>query len=84
MYSMDVKSIYRLHQIGVAQERLNVLLENYDDLFREVSSKHCLDTFCEKYKKAEDLESLFYKLRGMSERLSEINYLLFPELGDII
>lgn len=81
---MDIKLIYRLHQIGVAQERLSVFLENYSELFYEVESKHSLDTFCTKYKQEEHLEDLFYKLRGMKERLMEINYMLFPETGDSI
>lgn len=73
---MDYKSLVYVVNVSKAEQKLAQLMDDYSELFDQTQSKHSLEGFCETYKNEEKVEELFYKLRGLSERLSEIHYFI--------
>ena len=62
----------RIEDLGIIQEKLDRLQEQFSHLFYQVQSKHQVDEFFERYLNTKNLHELFYQLKSLKETLEEV------------
>ena len=69
-YTCGLKTRERVEDLGVLSEKIRVLLNEMEPVFKDVSSDS-IEHFIHKYKSKECLEELYERLNLLDERLSE-------------